>query len=157
MHDPKDWQRDEVYQWEWKWRSWSSTSHTMKGLKTWIQWACARYGLECPKVTKHSAKKDPTCWYDNKKNLISLSTNLQNIAVSLHEAAHYIAYKHFGDMSHGKHWLGIYLHLLESARIAPKAALIGSVDAEGLIYVKNLTPKKVYKLKTKKARKDGKS
>lgn len=154
MHDPKDWQRDEVYQWEWKWRSWGVSTHQLNGLKTWIVWACKRYGVPGPKIKKHSAKKDATSWYDNKKNLISLSTNHLNIAVALHEAAHYIAYKHFGDMSHGKHWLGIYLHLLESARIAPRAALLGSVNAEGLIYSSNLTPKKVNRLaKKKKARK----
>lgn len=152
-----DWQRDEVYHWEWKWKQWRLRTHkTVKGTKVWVDWACKRYDVEAPKVAsaKLIDKEETMGVYDSDKHKITIRTSNLSIPIALHEAAHAIAYKLHGKMDHGKLWLGIYIDLMVAANMAPRVALEASADDEGLKYLKNANPKRVRKyLKNKKARK----
>lgn len=67
---------------------------------------------------------------------IFLRPRHRTVAVALHETAHWIDNWLFGHLDgaedHGPRWLGIYLHLLEHFRVAPRAALHASARAAGL-------------------------
>lgn len=152
-----DWQRDEVYQWEHKWRLWRVRTHrTAKQTKTWVDWACERYDVPPPKLKSRKLidKHETLGMYDSEEHLITLRTDTLGIPLALHEAAHAIAFKLDGKMDHGKLWLGIYIDLMVAAGVAPRSALEASAEDEGLKFMKNANPAKVKrKLQKKKGRK----
>lgn len=144
-----DMQVDEVYEWERQWFGWKNGGlmSGLKGTKNWVNWACWRYGVEPPKVKFFKSNR----WagmYKSKKDTIVVARGSNNRLTALHEAAHVVAYKMFGDLSHGKKWLGIYVDLLVAANVAPREALEASLVHRGLKFKKNFNPKKA-----KKARK----
>lgn len=58
----------------------------------------------------------------------------RNVSQVLHETAHWIVFKLFGDkpQDHGPTFLGVYMWLLEALRAAPRIALHASARAHGL-------------------------
>ncbi len=125
-------QQKAVYSWETEWRDWNRETLTLSECRAAIYWACAKYDVGAPPVRQHNTKAYP--WYDVKLHAMSFSSKGKNPATALHEAAHLIAYDYFGDriQDHGPTFLGIYMWLLETARIAPRIALHATARAHGL-------------------------
>jgi hypothetical protein len=146
-----DWQVDEVYSWEWKFRHWWIPHLSLKGCRNWIDWACARYDIEPPKVKKLNEGTHAGDYHVS--HVIRINPNHYSLTTSLHEAAHAIAFKLDEDLSHDKLWMGIYIDLLVSARVAPRIALEASAEDEGLRFMKNANPARVKRAQKKKARK----
>jgi hypothetical protein len=127
-----------VYAWEDSWPQWNYNSLTLASCRTLIAVACKQYRLLAPRVIQHN--KRTLSWCEPVKDRISLqgvgpnNRGGKNAAVCLHEAAHHIAWKYFGDRiaDHGPTWLGIYMWLLESAEVAPAVALHASARKFGL-------------------------
>jgi hypothetical protein len=125
-------QQDSVYRWEGEWRAWNRAEFTLAECRAAINWACSKYDVGAPPVRQHNTKEYP--WYDVKLHAMSFSAKGKNAATCLHEAAHLIAYDYFGDriQDHGPTFLGIYMWLLEAARVAPRVALHATARSHGL-------------------------
>jgi hypothetical protein len=130
-------QQKRVYRWEDSFRSFierTTTRHELKGL---IRKACRLYGIPTPVIkfrTKYERCGYITSEYDPETHKIVLGWNDTNHAIALHETAHAIADTLYGPFlcPHGDKWLGIYLRLLEWAKIAPRSALHASAREKGL-------------------------
>lgn len=138
--DQTDPQREALYGWEDEWRDWNVNSLTLAECRWAVRTACAKYKLTAPPVGQHHAAL--YSHYDTGLNRISLQAKsrrnvkcgTKNLAICLHEATHYILWRKWGDrvQDHGPTFLGIYLFLLNEARIAPLIALTASARAAGL-------------------------
>lgn len=146
-----------AYAWEDSWLHWNKPGFKNKigNARSWVRWACRRYGIPYPVVIR-LADKEKTSWSiptygrDGKvvAHRIELHPKHNNFAIALHEAAHVID-DYINDPmapSHNKTWLGIYIDLLVASGVYPKAAIIASAKAAGLKWI---TPRR----KKKKARK----
>lgn len=132
-----DRQQKRVYRWEDGWRSFVERTSTRRNLRTLIKKACRLYGVDAPTVrfrTKYEKCGSITSEYDPNDHSIVLGWNDTNHAIAMHEAAHAIADSLYGSFlqPHGHQWLGIYLKLLEWAKVAPRTALIASAKEKGL-------------------------
>lgn len=148
-----DWQQDEVYTWEWKFRHWGMRMQKgVREARVWIKWACRRYAVEPPTVRVVSKLKGTAqAIYDSGEHQITLKRAHLNCTTELHEAAHAIAFKLTGKLNHGKVWLGIYIDLLVAAKVAPRIALEASAEEDGLRYLPRANPKRVKRYLKKKA------
>jgi hypothetical protein len=118
-----------VYAWEGGWADWCRRTMNLKQCREVVRWACEKYGVKPPRVTRHAG----TAYSFSQGSLISFQADQQNAAIALHEAAHYICDLLVGAKEeHSREWLGIYLWLLEGWRIAPRCALIASARARRL-------------------------
>lgn len=130
--------KEKVYEWEDGWAQWDYNSLTLPACRGLVRTACAKYGLAPPVVKQHNIRSLSYCI--PSKDVISLqgvgpdNKGGKNAAVALHEAAHYIAWKYFGEKiaDHGPTWLGIYMWLLEAAEVAPATALHATAREKGL-------------------------
>ena len=142
----KDPQKKRVYAWEAQWFDWNRSNLTLKECRTAVKWACDHYGLPPPRVTQHHTNAYTSCT-TGPKSVISFRVDQKNAASAFHEVAHYICDKIFGFKmeSHGAHWMGIYLWLLEGARIAPRTALHASARAKKIKWVQTwlVSPKRL--------------
>lgn len=122
-----------VYEWEDSWLDWNRESLTLAEVRRWVALACRAFRMPPPPVRQHAGNATTFALSDG--SLISFNHVHKNPAIALHEAAHYICDRMFEGKklhSHGPTWLGIYMLLLETARIAPKTALYATARAHGL-------------------------
>lgn len=130
-------QQKRVYHWEDQWRSFVERTSTRRELRSLIKKACRLYGVQAPTVkfrTRAEKCGHITSEYDPEEHSILLGWNDTNHAIAMHEAAHAIADSLYGPFlqPHGDKWLGIYLKLLEWAKVAPRTALVASAREKGL-------------------------
>lgn len=136
--DPEDPQREDLYRWEETWGPWNFNSLTLTECREWIEFACRLYDVEPPRVRQHRTRE--LSWCHIKMGVISLQGGKhryrggRNVSQALHEVAHWIVFKLFDDrpQDHGPTFLGVYMWLLEAARVAPRIALHASARAHGL-------------------------
>lgn len=123
-------QRDKVYGWEGQWADWNATAISLTQAREYIHWACGLYNLKPPSVKRHKSN----AFSFSQDRLISFNHAQVNRGIALHEVAHFICDEVFGlDLAdHCPQWMGIYLWLLVSARIAPPVALTASAKAAGI-------------------------
>lgn len=130
----KDSQRKRVYLWESQWSDWNAENMTLAQAREVVHWACKKYGMRPARVKQHTGR----AFSFAQEGTISFRRDHKNSAIALHESAHYIADVIFADAhteDHGPEWLGIYLWLLEGARVAPRIALHSSARAKRLRWV----------------------
>lgn len=131
---------EKLYRWEDSWQGWNANTLTLAECRFVVRRACRLFGVKPPAVVQHRAKSILWfSWYATDPDRISFQCGPshyggKNLAVALHEAAHHIAWKRHGWRvhDHGPTFLGIYLRLLEAARVAPAVALRASLRAAGL-------------------------
>ncbi len=139
----RDDQQKAVYAWEDQWKDWNRPTMSKQELRVLMRRAERLYGVEpawltFPKRNRGAHGKRLASQYDPGTHAIHLRPRHRNVAVALHETAHAIHDCLFGPWSrpnlqaHGPLWLGIYLTLLISAKIAPRAALLASAKEKGL-------------------------
>jgi hypothetical protein len=121
-----------IYGFEEDWPEANVDSLTIRQCEVIIRLAVEAYGLEPPKVAYDRKAKLSYCYADGSG--IYLAKSQRNKFVALHEAAHFIADKLYGQEieDHGRDWQGVYFHLLKHAEIAPLCALKASTKARGL-------------------------
>lgn len=143
MRDP---QKKRVYVWENEWFDWCRGNLNLSECRAVVKWACDLYGLKTPRVAQHDDRSYSYCQMDPKP-LINFRSDQKNASVALHEAAHYICDTIFGgDLEdHSPQWMGIFLWLLEGARIAPRTALHASARAKKIKWVQTwlVSPKRL--------------
>lgn len=136
--DESDPQKAALYHWEETWGPWNYNSLTLTECRDWVEFACRLYDVEPPSVRQH--RSNEYSWCHTGMGIISMQGGKhrarggRNTATVLHEAAHWITFKLFSDrpQDHGPTFLGVYLWLLESARVAPRTALHASARSHGL-------------------------
>jgi hypothetical protein len=124
-------QQRRVYKWEGSFRSFYERTTTRDSCRKLIQKATRRYNVPPPGVyfkTKQETRGNITSEYDPITHRITIGWCDCNHAIALHEAAHAITDWLYGEdlHAHGDRWLGIYLDLLEWAKVAPRSALHAS-------------------------------
>lgn len=130
--------RKTVYAWEDSWPGWNRNHITTHECRSLIRCACGQYKVPCPTVIVHPQRS--MSWSIPPDGRISIQGGAhkgrggRNVATSLHEAAHHIAWTLHGEriQDHGRTFLRIYLDLLVRARVAPQIALEASAKAHGL-------------------------
>ena len=139
MADDLDPHQDTVYEWEDSWPGWNKNHISLKACKKLIIDACHEYDVDPPDtIVQHPERSIsfsiPTADHIDLQGGKHRGNGGRNVAVALHEAAHHIAYALHGDkiQDHGRTFLGIYLHLLVAAKVAPKVALLASARSFGL-------------------------
>lgn len=138
-----DTQKHRVYAWETAFRSFNENNAPRRRLRRLIRAAERRYRIPPSRISfanrVRRAKKYAkiASEYDPEVHSIRLGWNDQNYAIALHETAHAIVDSLLGyDFEpHGPQWLGVYLELLEWAKVAPREALYASARAYGLDWV----------------------
>jgi predicted SprT family Zn-dependent metalloprotease len=137
----RDTQQERLYAWEEKWADWNRNTLSLSECRELSKWACRHFKLKiAPRVKQHMNKH--LSYSISELCLISLRADQhKNRAIVLHETAHFIADELFGNKvePHGQEFMGVYLHLLIKAEIAPTVALIASARAAGLKW-KEVTP-----------------
>jgi hypothetical protein len=121
-----------LYAWEER-NGWNDSTISFKSAKKHIIDACNYYKVVIPEVRLHATRNLPYASQHN--NFISLQRDRYlNVPVSLHEAAHHIVWQKYGarPQDHGPTFLGIYLHLLEKAKITLPGGLRASAKAAKL-------------------------
>lgn len=153
MLDP---QREKVYAWEDTWGCAMGKTLSLAGARTWVRWACGKYGIKPPPVRGHYRFHGGTSFYDPETNSIEFRKRHMNIWVALHEAAHAICDTLLDiDEAHSQQWLGIFMALLEKAKVAPRVALRASADSFSLRYTaaSRIGPRRIRKHYRRAARK----
>jgi len=138
-----DSQKHRVYAWETAFRSFNENNTPRRRLRRLIRRAERRYRIPPSKIIftnrVHRAKRYAkiASEYDPDVHSITLGHNDQNYAIALHETAHAIVDTLLGyDLEpHGPQWLGVYLELLEWAKVAPREALHARAKAYGLDWI----------------------
>lgn len=136
--DPEDPQRHLVYAWEESWEPWNYNSLTLTECRAWVEAACRLWDVTPPRVRQH--RSNEYSWCHTRLGIISLQGGAhrarggRNVSQALHEAAHWIVYQLHGDkpQDHGPTFMGLYLWLLENARVAPRLALHATARAHGI-------------------------
>lgn len=124
-------QRERVYEWETEFADWNRKTMTLPEVRAYVSTSCAHYGLEAPPVRPLPGKQYAYCMGDGDH--MGFSEWCRNPAIALHESSHFIVLKLSPkSQDHGPTWLGIYMWLLEEARIAPASALTASARKHGL-------------------------
>lgn len=136
---PKDPQQNGVYRWEAEWRAWNRSTATLPELRTVIRWALRRYGIkrQAPAVKQHSGGEYAfSIYHPHKRGVISFNRKWsKNAATALHEVAHQICDTVFPAPDtpwHGVEWLGIYMALMQDAKVIPTVALHATAFAHNL-------------------------
>ncbi len=136
--DPADPQKAALYAWEDTWGPWNYNALTLTECRAYIEEACRLYDVPPPRVRQH--RSNEYSWCHVVMGIISLQGGAhrarggRNASQCLHEAAHWIVHKKWGDkpQDHGPTFLGVYLWLMTEARLAPATALHASARAHGL-------------------------
>jgi hypothetical protein len=139
-HAVSDPQKDALYAWEDEWWGWNISVLTLSECRKVIRAACAVYQLPPPRVMQHKTRSisysqgDVISLQAEGPRVVGGHKGGKNFATCLHEAAHYIHGKlHPNDAEdHSPEFMGVYLHLLVTAKIAPAEAIYGSARARGL-------------------------
>ena len=133
----RDRQQQAVYSWEESFRSFIEHTATRAQVRRLIGRACAMYGVTPPSVQFRSKANGRhvrlTSDYDPSLQLITIGFKDCNHAIAMHEAAHAIVDELYENVeTHGPEFMGVYLELLEWAKVAPRSALHASAQAKGL-------------------------
>jgi len=127
-----------VYRWETGWHWWNMNTLSLPKCRELILFACALYDVAPPVVRLCGGEMS---YSEPRRNLIALQSRSRrpgrggmNPATALHEAAHHIVDRLFGEVvqDHGPTFLGVYLYLLWRAKVAPWPALTASARHHGL-------------------------
>lgn len=134
MDDP---QKASLYKWEDLFSSFGKRSETRADIRRLIHKASRRYDIEPPIVRFVSKAKSPsltaTTFYDSADHSIQMGYRSCNAPIAMHEVSHaVIAEYHESVEDHGPEFLGVYLDLLEWAKVAPRSALHASMKELGL-------------------------
>jgi hypothetical protein len=121
-----------IYGFEEDWPEANVDSLTIAQCEILVKFACDAYGMGAPKVGYDRKAKLSYCYADGSG--IFFAKTQRNKFVVLHEAAHFIADKTYGQEieDHGKEWQGVYFYLLSKAEIMPMCALKASLKDRGL-------------------------
>lgn len=145
--DAEDPQREALYSWEETWGPWNFNSLTLTECREWIEQSCAYYDVPPPRVRQHRTRE--FSWCHVRMGVISLQGGKhrmrggRNVSQALHEVAHWIVFQLYGDekpQDHGPTFLGVYMWLLEAAKVAPRAALSASARQHGLKWRTDVGP-----------------
>lgn len=131
-------QQQKCYRWEATWRDWNQSTLTLRQCRDAIKWACSRYGLRTvPSVKQHEG--NDYAWSlmrPGQRPVISMQTaTSKNLATALHEAAHVVTDTIFVGQplaDHCPEFMGVYMGLLEDAKVAPTLALHTTASSHGL-------------------------
>lgn len=126
--DRPDPQLELVYAWEDSWWGWNKSLISFDESQRWIKLACRAFEVHAPSVTRHYTRA--LSWSIPQYNIISMQNDGGlNIPISLHEASHHIVWHRYGDKAHdhGPTFVGVYLRLLEKAKVASPEALRSSL------------------------------
>jgi len=137
----RDPHKQAVYDWEDSWPGWNKNLITFKACKVLIDIACDDYKVARPFVTQHPHRA--FSWSLPQVDRISIQGGEhrgpggRNVSTVMHEAAHHIGWHLHGSriQDHGATFLGIYLDLLERAKVAPRIALEATARACSLKWV----------------------
>jgi|GEM_PF-7012068 len=143
-----DSQQQAVYAWERQWRFWNRAGVPVQYLRRWVRWAERLYRVPPATLLFPTRSKGVNGnWLPSQcapaapwgSGAITLRPHHRNVPIALHEVSHWIDGQLLGQFSgfegHGPQWLGIYLYLLEKARVAPRVALHESAREAGLKWV----------------------
>lgn len=144
--DADDPQKEALYAWEETWGPWNYNSLTLTECREWIVTACDYYGVPPPRVRQHRTRE--YSWCHVYRGVISLQGGKhrarggRNVSQALHEVAHWIVHQKFGDkpQDHGPTFLGVYMWLIEAAKLAPPIALHASARTHGLKWRTDVGP-----------------
>jgi hypothetical protein len=131
-------QQKRAYSWEAGFTTWAPVGGNESQLRYIIDQACQLYKVPTPEikfVTKNArAGKRLTSEYNPNNHVIKLRPRHHEVGTALHEAAHAITDYIMGPWTepHGKEWLGIFIHLLNKFKIAPRSGLEAHARAKGL-------------------------
>lgn len=151
--------KEAVYDWEDEWYDWNENILSLRECRLLIRAACAKFGLAPPTVVQHKTNSFSYCAPAlNKISIQAVGSKPtrggKNPATALHEAAHFIAYKLHGEriQDHGPTFLGIYMWLLDQAKIAPKRALEATARSHGLKWkIKTLSQRSMANMKASRS------
>lgn len=134
-----------IYGFEEDWPEANVDSLTLNQCEILIRFACDAYGLVPPVKIGYDRKAQLSYCYADGSGIFFAKTQ-RNKFIALHEVAHFIADKLFGQEieDHGKQWQGVYFYLLSKAEIAPLCALKASLKDRGVPWHKT-APKEVAK------------
>lgn len=138
-----DSQQNAVYAWERRFRAWNLATDSQARIRRLIRWAERLYRVPPMEIQFRTANKSrgrwlPSTYYAHR--VVAFRPNHVNPSIALHETAHAITHHLFGwdppgMEAHGPQWLGIYMCLLERAKVAPRSALEASAREHGLKWV----------------------
>ncbi len=136
----KDPQARKLYAWEREFFDWNRDSLKLKQLRAVIHAACDRYGVPYPGKVVRQKDKNKKYSEQTKRGIWMLKGNHYNLATALHEVAHHVTRCMYGKtvQNHGKEYLGIYLDLLLTFKVAPHDALIPSLKSRKLRFITKL-------------------
>jgi len=130
-HDP---QQKAVYNWQWEWMHWNSKELSKKDVYRWVKWAYKKkFHFKFMPEIVHLADGGSSSYHPEKNQLKFIHSH-RNIAVVLHETAHLIISRLFGHTveDHGPEFMGIWIYLLEKAKLAPRGTIYDSAKQAGL-------------------------
>lgn len=130
-YDP---QAKAVYKWQWQWGNWNENELTKDDVRHWVKWAWKKkFGFKrMPRVVFRTAGEYSS--YDPDQATLYFIHEHRNVAVVLHEVAHAIITMLYGRTveDHGPEFMGVFLYLLEEARLYPRATVYDSAVKAGL-------------------------
>lgn len=130
--DASDPQAQKCYEWTFEWLDWNRKVSTLAECRKIVGKVARAYGISKPPVSSAPQTRRYSA-YSEEEHTISLVPSHQNVAVTLHEAAHMVVHNCFRKaQDHGPTFLGIFLDLLDQYGVAPKAALYASARKAGL-------------------------
>lgn len=135
-----DSQRSRAYAWESSFRSFNENNVPRRRLRRLIRDAERRYRVPPVKITFRERVRRAKRYakiaseYAPDDHSIVLGWNDHNYGIALHETAHAIVDHILGYElePHGPQWLGVYMWLLDWAKVAPRSALEESARVHGL-------------------------
>jgi len=129
-----DSQRTRVYAWEWASEQLNDTPLSRTSCERIVRYACALYGVPTPSVQVCESTHGRKSYYDELRNHIKLVYKHRTPLACLHEAAHAITSRYYGNavQDHGPEWLGIYCWLILHMGLARPKWLRLSLKNAGL-------------------------
>lgn len=140
MKQPKDRQREDLYDFEDRFPWANQNNATLEQCREVVRSACDTYGVSPPTVVQHNKRSLSYCLPHSRR--ISLQAagpenkGGKNVATALHEAAHQIVFDLRGNRveDHGPTFCGVFFHLLTMAGW-PAAAIRAVAREHGVRWV----------------------
>lgn len=120
-----DFQREEVYAWEYNFSTLKCSVLSPKDFKTIVNLVCTRYKVKRPTIGTMKSKMYAAQCYPS--GYIEFDKKFRSAFVLVHELAHYVLdqYGHHRNFHHPR-WLGLFLLLLDITRTIPLTASVPS-------------------------------
>ena len=127
-------QKQRVYRMEREWiGSAVDTTVPLDKLRAITKHACRAAGVRCPKVRVYRKKERIFGYCTDEAIMLNASFHGQNLAVLLHELAHWITDRKYPDAtSHGPWFCTVYRQLLDDYRLLPAFAFDGLAEKWGV-------------------------